>query len=386
MALQIRRGTDAQRQGITPKAGEPIFTTDTKKLYVGDGSTAGGIVVDTTGNQITDIIEDITPQLGGPLDLNNQNIVGTGNIAISGQISANAIDLKGSLFADDSTLLVDGINGRIVGPVFANVTGDVTGNVTGNLQGNVEGGSIKASNGAVVLDAGNGTTTPAEFTGNATGNHGGTFSGSILADGTLSGDLIGSVFGDDSTPIIDGLRNKVMAATYKADATFEKEDGTRAKLEINSKQLPNLNGTYGNIDFVGVDTGGNSRRGSRFFGSGQGFFFMSDNTGAGVLDSHPENRTISISDSGIAYGLYAATAKLDIRGDAIITGGLTADVTGSLYSDSSTLLIDGTTGKIMVAAVDLVGQVGNTPGTPGAVDSWLEVKVNGLTKYIALYD
>mgnify|MGYP001172282009 CR=1 FL=1 len=128
MALQIRRGTDSQRQGITPKAGEPIFTTDTKKLYIGDGSTAGGIVVDTTGNQITDIIEDITPQLGGPLDLNNQNIVGTGNIAITGQISATSIDLKGSIFADDSTLLVDGISGRIVGPVHANVTGNVTGN------------------------------------------------------------------------------------------------------------------------------------------------------------------------------------------------------------------------------------------------------------------
>ena len=43
MALQIRRGTDAQRQGITPKAGEPIFTTDTNKLYIGDGTTAGGL-------------------------------------------------------------------------------------------------------------------------------------------------------------------------------------------------------------------------------------------------------------------------------------------------------------------------------------------------------
>ena len=60
MALQSRRGTDAQRQGITPKAGEPIFTTDTKKLFIGDGSTAGGIIVDTTGNQLTDIIEDVS--------------------------------------------------------------------------------------------------------------------------------------------------------------------------------------------------------------------------------------------------------------------------------------------------------------------------------------
>ena len=45
MALQIRRGTEAERQTITPAAGEPIFTTDTKKIYVGDGSTEGGIEV-----------------------------------------------------------------------------------------------------------------------------------------------------------------------------------------------------------------------------------------------------------------------------------------------------------------------------------------------------
>ena len=45
MALQIRRGTDSQRQGITPAEGELIYTTDTDKLYIGDGSTQGGIEV-----------------------------------------------------------------------------------------------------------------------------------------------------------------------------------------------------------------------------------------------------------------------------------------------------------------------------------------------------
>ena len=43
MPLQLRRGTDSNRLSITPVVGEPIFTTDTKKLFIGDGSTAGGI-------------------------------------------------------------------------------------------------------------------------------------------------------------------------------------------------------------------------------------------------------------------------------------------------------------------------------------------------------
>ena len=42
MALRIRRGTDAQRAGITFDQGELIYTTNTQKLYVGDGVTAGG--------------------------------------------------------------------------------------------------------------------------------------------------------------------------------------------------------------------------------------------------------------------------------------------------------------------------------------------------------
>ena len=46
MAFKIRRGTNAERLTITPAQGELIYTTDTKKLYVGDGSTVGGIASD----------------------------------------------------------------------------------------------------------------------------------------------------------------------------------------------------------------------------------------------------------------------------------------------------------------------------------------------------
>ena len=43
--IQIRRGVEAQRSLITPDAGELIFTTDAKQVYVGDGTTAGGVLV-----------------------------------------------------------------------------------------------------------------------------------------------------------------------------------------------------------------------------------------------------------------------------------------------------------------------------------------------------
>lgn len=40
--LKVRRGTNSQRLGVTLEQGEVGYTTDTKRLFVGDGSTLGG--------------------------------------------------------------------------------------------------------------------------------------------------------------------------------------------------------------------------------------------------------------------------------------------------------------------------------------------------------
>jgi hypothetical protein len=45
MSLQLRRGLDADRATTTFAEGEPVWTTDTHVLYVGDGITPGGIEV-----------------------------------------------------------------------------------------------------------------------------------------------------------------------------------------------------------------------------------------------------------------------------------------------------------------------------------------------------
>ena len=63
MALKLRRGTNSGRTAITPAEGEPIFTTDTKELYVGDGSTAGGIKI--TGGVADGDKGDITVSSSG---------------------------------------------------------------------------------------------------------------------------------------------------------------------------------------------------------------------------------------------------------------------------------------------------------------------------------
>jgi hypothetical protein len=174
MALQIRRGTDAERTaggGVVFADGELIYVIDTQALYVGDGSTAGGVKLTDNagavlGSYITADTINSTLDLQQNLDLNGNNIIGTGNIDITGTITAtgdinlgddattdtvdfaaritsnltpnadatynlgkptlkwNTIyavrldgDVEGSMFGDDSSLLVDGVNNKIVGAV-----------------------------------------------------------------------------------------------------------------------------------------------------------------------------------------------------------------------------------------------------------------------------
>lgn len=40
--IKIKRGLAANRSSVTPQEGEFLYTTDTKKVFIGDGSTAGG--------------------------------------------------------------------------------------------------------------------------------------------------------------------------------------------------------------------------------------------------------------------------------------------------------------------------------------------------------
>ena len=69
MPLQFRRGPDSDRLTITPALSEPVFTTDTKKFYIGDGSTAGGVEIQGSVDSATTIalIDSDYIQLRSPL-------------------------------------------------------------------------------------------------------------------------------------------------------------------------------------------------------------------------------------------------------------------------------------------------------------------------------
>lgn len=181
MALQIRRGTNAERTLITPLPGELIYVTDyltappgTNAVYVGDGSTSGGIPVAVT--------PVLAGTLAGNVNLGGNEINGTGSISITGNIS------------NSGTLTV---TGNIVG----------VGNIsrTGNLT----------------------------LTGDAT------VSGTIAA-ATFEGDFLGSLFADDSSgPLVNAITNTFNGAgiTLTSSTATTVIDGSSLSFEDTSDPL-----------------------------------------------------------------------------------------------------------------------------------------------------
>ena len=205
--LRIKRGTKTALQtspGYTPVEGELVYTTDTKEVFVGDGTTTGGTPVSVASQNLEDLgnVQALTPIKDQILVYNGSNWAATGN---------PALDIRGNIYGDDSTLLVDAINGQIVGPI--NTTSIVSsGNIVGNLVGDVVGG----------------------VTGNLVGNTTGTHFGNVV--GSIDGDVTGSVFSDDSSPLVDGIKGELLGKINAMQAsTF---DGT---IDIGTKsENPNV--------------------------------------------------------------------------------------------------------------------------------------------------
>jgi hypothetical protein len=161
MPLQIRRGTNNQRQNMAaPLApGELLYTTDTERMYVGNGTTLGGnLISGFTDSNAKDaaaemIVNGTHQRISFIYDEDNQTLNAVVDTSVDeGPLVADAF--VGSVFADDSTLLVDAVEGRIVGPVFSNVTGNVVGDVTGSVVGNVVGdltGSVFADDSSLII-------------------------------------------------------------------------------------------------------------------------------------------------------------------------------------------------------------------------------------------
>jgi hypothetical protein len=383
MALRLRRGTDAERGTITPLSGELIYTTDTKKLYAGDGTTVGGVLVGPPAASSFDLVNDTTPQLGGNLDLNGSNITGTGNINITGTITATgSINLGDG--AEDNVF----VGGLISSSLIPNQDAayDLGTSVVRWRNGFFEGLSVDGEISAFRINStllGNDSTIAYDP---ATGVFEGT---SFL--GSVTGDVTGSVFGQDSTPLIDAISNTVIAPFIDTDNLAANlvrvEDETDPQVNIARISTGDLSAYAGRIGDIQFRTAGSD--GTKTYGIVTSFT-------SGVIIAHndngvdfPADTLNTITKTGVALGGINPQARLDVRGDAIVSGTIdAASFKGSLVADDSTILIDAINGSLVTANIDIVGSTG-TPsvgaGDLANVNEWLQVTVNGNTRYIPLY-
>lgn len=75
--------------GIILESGIPS-NTDSVLYNVSGILYFNGLAVNTDADFLLNVVDDLTPQLGGNLDLNNSSITGVGNINIDGTVTANS--------------------------------------------------------------------------------------------------------------------------------------------------------------------------------------------------------------------------------------------------------------------------------------------------------
>lgn len=95
MSLQIRRGTNAQRQTIIPQEGELIYTIDTNAIWVGDGATPGGVLV-ASGNSVYGNAQVQAFLAVNTGNIRGNNITATGSISSATSIGAAQLGISGA--------------------------------------------------------------------------------------------------------------------------------------------------------------------------------------------------------------------------------------------------------------------------------------------------
>lgn len=342
MALRLRRGTDAERLLVTPLQGELVYATDTKKIYVGDGAIAGGVLIGPTdADAFTSVISDTTPQLGGGLDLNSNNITGTGSINITGSIHATGnITSDGDigLGNEDSDIInVNGVINSSLRPALDSQydIGTDARKWRKALINSIESTEITATemyadrisgNDSTVLWNSTSDTLTVGIANVTTLNVAGT-----ITAATFNGNMSGNLLSDDSTALIDANTKTATFRSITAEAgalngvSIGLDSGT-PRQDITANNIISLTGFTGNL--VGQVTG---RVTGDVYGSIQGSVFGGDSTL--IIDDTTSTVLGNVNNSTTtSKQVNSATINLTGTDDAGTTASVLINTTDS-YAD-----------------------------------------------------
>jgi hypothetical protein len=343
MALRIRRGTDADRLLIAPLEGELIYTTDTKALYIGDGTTLGGIKMGPIEISDIELVNETTPTLGGNLNLNGYNIIGNGNINIDGTITATGNINLGDGNEDNinigglisSSIIPDADNQYDIGdPISTWRFGHFTEVFADNIETiSLVTDRIVASDSTLVYDAVSSRLFANQLVGNVLGN--------------VTGDLEGSVFGDDSSLLVDGVNGLLTAPLIN-----------NVKTSDNSETIIDVFGKEGYFKSITFDS---SSGAEGVIGSlGNITLFTPSVTYLNLDNPDPNNPYIKINqimDGPDAHAIVGVRARGNFispaalqDGDEVISFAM-APFNGTSYGDAGSI-----TGSVNYDGVDYTGK------------------------------
>ena len=358
MSLRIRRGTNAERSGVTFLEGELVYTTDTKKMFVGDGTTVGGIAVDSTVGSIN--------------QMSDVNIVGiqTGQILQwdgSQFIAGDDQGDKESVTGADSTILVDATNSSI------NLDGTVKGHIIPDQNETYNLGSASKKFNDLFLS---GTTiTLGTATISSTG-------GEITLSQPINAEVksSGNIDTNDNTITNTAAGGNITVAPT-AGKQFRIDDtvgGTSFSVDTTAKSVDIHNGyglklaTFASADYTAI--AGSEQAGQIVFdnptktlklynGSGWTSIAGGGAGGSGIV----EGQTYDINISGDIIGTDSTiifnqnTKNINVQDITTVT----LDVNGSAFADDLTVTTD-------VNAVNFIAS--------GSFDGNLEGNVKGNVK------
>lgn len=349
MALRLRRGTDAERLTITPIEGELIYTTDLQELWIGDGTTVGGNKVSGIVPQFLNDLNNVdaaSPEIGQVLKWNGSNWTASAD-ANNGVVENTSykINITG---ANSSTIVNSDTN------TFAGTfVGDGSG-LTNLPEGIVEGSNyrinIVGDDSSIIVNSNNREASfdKTSISSNLTiGDENNFLKKEIFIDTQRAFEKNDTVINNNNLGMLTSIRASRGSILNPSIVNNEDILYTLSNLGWDSvkHQLSSV------VSFL-VD--GNA---SENVVPGRIALFTADTSG--VINTNSGVHITSSQRVGIMTSSPEKT--LDVNGDAIIKGDLTAAAfRGSLMADDSTTIIDSISGNITATGVIQFGSFTNT--------------------------